>query len=67
MGRRREKSTPAERDSGEYQRIEKAAREIVDAFEDQDPLLTVMALRLAAQRIYDAHCRDRAIPELDEE
>ena len=62
MARRMAKVSPAQRDSEDYQRIERAAQELVDAFQDGDPLLTVMALRLAAQRIYDLKCRER-LPE----
>ena len=47
------------RDVAEFDRIDKAAEKLVEAFRDDDPLQTVMILRLAAQRIYDTRCRER--------
>jgi hypothetical protein len=51
--------TSLERENAEFDHIEQTAQEIIEAFRDRDPLPTVMALRLAAQRIYDTRCRER--------
>ena len=59
IGRQASRASPAQRDTKQFERIEKLAREIIDAFQDHEPLLVVMALRLAAQRIYDTRCRKK--------
>lgn len=51
--------TSLDREVAEFDHIEQTAQEIIEAFRDRDPLPTVMALRLAAQRIYDTRCRER--------
>ncbi|HLU47148.1 MAG TPA: hypothetical protein VK116_03660 [Planctomycetota bacterium] len=52
-------STSLDREVAEFDHIEQTAQEIIEAFRDREPLPTVMALRLAAQRIYDTRCRER--------
>jgi hypothetical protein len=57
------RSTSLERDAAEYHRIEHLANRIIEQFGESDALQTVMALRLAAQKIYDSRCRDRSTPD----